>query len=140
MDNKECSTLEWEKFNDLILTYLGLNFNSIDELVNNIEINNSKINWLPLKEWESLDDVEIYRHLEELEKPEGEVYVISEITYLKQDGPFKLNATYLKKFITQYLDRFHECFFNGDALIFSIEHKQIWIFHHEGIYALVKLK
>jgi hypothetical protein len=140
MNIQEYSTLEWDDFYNLIFSHFEFNFKSIDEMINKIEIHNDKIQWLELKEWENLDDIEIYNTLEKLETPEDEIFVISEISYIKETDPFRLKSSCLRKFIMQYLSRFHECFFNGDVLIFSIRHKLIWLFHHEGVYALVRLK
>jgi hypothetical protein len=139
MDIEEYSTLDWLSFYDLILSALGFKFKSIDELINKIEMDNDKIIWFSLKEYENLDDITIYNILEALEKPIDEVFIISDISYLKKDGPFRLKATYLHKFIRQYFNIFHECIFDLDVLIFSVEHKLIWIFHHEGVYALIRL-
>ncbi|MDD1608809.1 MAG: hypothetical protein LUQ18_10020 [Methylococcaceae bacterium] len=139
MNIEEYPTLDWLSFDDLIFSHLGFRFKSVDDLANKIEIYNGKIIWLPLKEWESLDDITIYNSLEELEKPTGEIFIISDISYIKKDGPFRLESVYIRKFIMQYVNTFNECLFDGDVLIFSVEHKLIWIFHHEGVYALGRL-
>jgi len=104
MNIEEYPTLDWLSFDDLIFSHLGFRFKSVDDLANKIEIYNGKIIWLPLKEWESLDDITIYNSLEELEKPTGEIFIISDISYIKKDGPFRLESVYIRKFIMQYVN------------------------------------
>lgn len=132
------SEFKWLDFHKLINDYFGFDFESIDDLINKIEMRSEKIEWHSLKEWEDLDDTTIYGMLESVEKPEGEIFIITEMSYFNKLGPFKLKATDIRQFIAQYFNQFHECFFNGDLLMFNIEHKLIWIFHHEGVYAFVK--
>jgi hypothetical protein len=139
MDAILYSEFKWLDFHELINYFFGFDFESIDDLINKIEIHNGKIEWHSLKEWEELDDIAIYSALESIEKPEGEIFIITEMSYFNKSGPFKLKAVDIRQFIVQYFNRFHECFFNGDLLMFNIEHQLIWIFHHEGVYAFVKL-
>ncbi len=64
----------------------------------------------------------------------GELHIITEVSYHKLEGPFKVNSFTINNFVASHLKIFNECFINGDVIIINFFEKWIWLFHHEGVY------
>ncbi|MCG8420819.1 MAG: hypothetical protein MJE77_23100 [Proteobacteria bacterium] len=97
----------------------------------------STVEWAHLPDWEELDDVEIAK-TSALDKMglKGQLLIITEASYGKGNGAFLLDASDLMNFINEHLGKYRECFFNGDVVIVELEGKHVWLFHHEGHWAL----
>jgi hypothetical protein len=52
-------------------------------------------------------------------------------------GAIAVDASDLHLLVAQHRDRYGERFFDGDVIILEREGARIWIFHHEGRYALL---
>lgn len=89
--------------------------------------------------WESLDDLDIFEQVRWERKFEGDLYVVTEASYRKELGPFKINGFLLRKFVSEHHKIFGEAFFNIDVEIISFENRLFWLFHHNGASATVSL-
>jgi len=53
-------------------------------------------------------------------------------------GPFRIESANIKNFVNSHVEQFGERFLETDVFIVSFDLKSIWIFHHEGVYALIQ--
>ena len=96
------------------------------------------IQWVQFEDWESRSDMEIARLTGLLKVPfEDPLLVITEAAWRAHQGGLLIRASQLAGFIDQHLRRHGECFFNGDVIVVETQGRRIWIFHHEGCYALL---
>jgi hypothetical protein len=137
---KYYSLMPWDSFQKEFRDKFQFNFNSIDYVLDQLSQKNIFIKWNNLDNWEDIDDLEIFYCLKKIKNPEGQLIIITESSYKKKLGPFKINASDIEFFISNHLTEFSECFFNGDAQIISFEHKSMWLFHHEGQYTFIETK
>lgn len=89
--------------------------------------------------WEKLDDIDIFDQVHWKNKFEGDLYVVTDPSYRKVLGPFKINGFVLRKFVNEHQKIFGEHFFETDVEIISFEKKLFWLFHHNGASATVDL-
>lgn len=54
---------------------------------------------------------------------EGELYVISDASYLNNHGPFKVEARFLRDFIENHMQNFGQLFLDTDVIIVSFKLK-----------------
>ena len=139
MKSKSISNITWKMFQQKSKNYLKCNFVSLDKYINSIEREGVSAEWHSIDNWEDLDDEVIYENIIILKIPAGELFVITEVCYKNDLGPFYLDASELRELVRKHLDKYGECFFNGDVIIFSFDLKMIWCFHHEGFYSLIEL-
>ena len=128
------AAIDWKSFNTLLERIFQTKFVSIENLCKLV----AKENWLSVPNWENLDDIQLYNLLEKIERPQGDLYVVTEAAYRKSKGPFCVSSDEIRGFVEEHLNTFGECFFNGDVLILSVDQNTIWIFHHEGVYSTIK--
>lgn len=95
--------------------------------------------WKSLQGWEELDDIDIYNELNRLRRIAGkELFIVTDALY-PNNGPIKIGSKDLPDLVTNHLSIYGECFFDGDAAIISIDNKEIWAFHHEGVFSYISL-
>lgn len=68
----------------------------------------------------------------------GEIIVATEASFPSR-GAFVMTADRLRTFVLGHATSFGEAFFNGDVILACPFLRMIWIFHHEGDYALIAL-
>lgn len=135
MENNLHSVISWDDFNFLTRRHFNIVFRSVDELLDLDAYKGAHLTWHSLDNWESQEDLAILRKLENVKSFEGTMYVVTEASYRPGLGPFMVAEENINDFVRLHLNNFGECCFNGDVLIISFELNQIWMFHHEGIYA-----
>ena len=91
--------------------------------------------WHNLDSWESLDDINILNFLTADNKPNGELYIVNEVSY--KMGAFLINYLNLTKLVSNHLSLFGECFFNGDVVILQKDRSTVWVFNHDGFYKVI---
>lgn len=127
----------WELFETAFKKSFGFSFISVENIIRTVEKSKIDINWKCLTDWESLDDIDIYNELNQLHKiVSEEVYVITDASYYNY-GPIKINGDKLSDFVTSYFATYQECFFNLEVAIISLKTREIWVFHHEGVFAYI---
>jgi hypothetical protein len=96
------------------------------------------VKWTPLRGWESMSDTEIaMRSGLYAMRLTGVLLVLTEASFASRIGAFEVDAQSLGALVSQHLERFGECFFNGDVIIAERDGHRLWLFHHEGCYAEV---
>ena len=91
--------------------------------------------WASLADWELLDDHDIAKQTGLLREPlMGDLLIVTEVSFGAGGGAFFLEGSSLGTFIDSHLLRYGECFFNGDVIILALEGREVWLFHHEGVY------
>lgn len=93
--------------------------------------------WIRSEEYQHLEDIDILSCLEELRKFEGDLYIITDVSYKEDLGPFKVKSTDIYEFIENYWNNFGEYLLYVDLLILNFELKLAWIFHHGGVYSII---
>lgn len=82
--------------------------------------------------FEDLSDKEIFERIKRLSEISGEVFVITDVCYRKEFGPFKVSSEHLAEFVCNHELIFSERFVETDVLIISLCKKLLWMFHHSG--------
>jgi hypothetical protein len=91
--------------------------------------------WASFPDREIRGDLDIAERSGLLRKPMmGNLLIVTEASFDAGGGAFVLEGTNLGTFIDTHLLRYGECFFNGDVIILALEGKEVWLFHHEGVY------
>ncbi|MDV3349819.1 hypothetical protein QGP82_14025 [Leptothoe sp. LEGE 181152] len=129
--------ISWKSFKSSFKFCFGFEYLTLEETLNQLSSRGNSISWKQLKNWEELEDIDIFKELPEHEKISGDIYVVTEASYKKELGPFKVHAADLECFITEHLNAYSECFFNGDVLITSTKDSCMWIFHHGGVMTFI---
>lgn len=127
----------WEIFGALFKKSFGFEFKSLEDFINFLSGKNSELKWYNLNGWETLDDNEIFKNLNDLREITGVIYIITEASYRNNLGPFELKGEQLSSFIEGYTEQCSECFFNGDVVITNLVKRLLWIFHHEGVFTFI---
>ncbi len=110
MKIKALSIITWEFFQQIAEKYLEINFLSLDKYINYLSGKGVSVNWYRLEKWGNLEDGEIYEKIESLKLPVGQLYVITEVCYKNNLGPFELDASALGGFVSKHIDKFGECY------------------------------
>ncbi|MDP4177254.1 MAG: tetratricopeptide repeat protein [Bacillota bacterium] len=79
-----------------------------------------------------------FNQLSDLQPFKGELLVVTHRSWFPNMSPFKVDANNIVEFAQKHLEIFGECFIGGDTIIISKENKQMWLFHHEGIYTYIE--
>ncbi len=115
---------------------LGINAATISEIIKQLEY--MACDWMTIADWEEISDQELYQNLENAKAPSGMLLIVTEVSYRTTLGAFKVADSDVKQFVAEHLSRFGECFYNGDVLIVSKEQSTVWLFQHEGIFAVLE--
>ena len=118
----------WEIFKGKIKQLFKVDFIKVDDLLVNEPV---------IYRWEEFIITEIYNKLSELKGFEGDLFIVTDVSYNEGMGPFVVNSNDLEDFIKNHDDLFGEPFLDTDIIIISFEHKVAWVIHHEGIYTVV---
>jgi hypothetical protein len=103
-----------------------------------VEAVSQAVDWKEVPGWESMSDAEIaMRSGLSGVAFSGQLLVVTEASFAPARGAFEVDAGDLVVLIDEHLLRFGECFFNGDVIVVDRHAGQIWLFHHEGVYASV---
>jgi len=137
MTNFENVVVLWESFKSLFKNCFGFDFRALEDIVTALDSIGRKVNWNRLDNWEDLDDIDILHQVLNLHVIDDEVFVITEASYNESAGPFRLQPHELESFTINHLDKYGECFFNGDVAIINLKTKSVWAFHHEGVFAYI---
>lgn len=121
--------LGWEDANLNLENIIGFNLINLDRL--NSITPETKIS---ISNWESLSDYEIISKVDTATFLSNDIYVVTDISYLKKIV-FKVRSDNLiDSFISAYVDEYSESFFNGDVIIISPERQKLLFFHHAGFW------
>jgi hypothetical protein len=134
MSNELYNLITWVFFKTLVKKHFNIDFVKIDDFFK------KDTEWISLNDYEDLNDDEILNSLEHLREFEGTLYIVTDASYQKELGPFQVESANIKSFVSNHIENFGERFLETDVLIINFELKLAWIFHHEGVYALVNLK
>lgn len=97
------------------------------------------VQWNRIDDWESSSDIEIARQTGLLDVPFAESsLIVTEASFSPDRGAFLVPASRLGDFVKEHLDAYGECFFNGDVIVADTAGHHVWLFHHDGLYALVQ--
>jgi hypothetical protein len=97
-----------------------------------------RVDWRALPEWESKSDADIATEAGVFRAAwSGPLLVVTEASFVSRGAAFLLEANELRLFVSEHLARYDECFFNGDVIIVECRGHRIWLFHHEGEYAML---
>lgn len=134
MSNVLYNLITWEYFKSLVKRNFNIDFVKIDDFFK------EGTEWLSLEDYENLNDDEILNNLASLKNFEGNLYVVTDASYQKELSPFQIESTNIKSFAENHKNIFGERFVETDILIINFELKFAWIFHHEGVYALIDFR
>ncbi|SHO55005.1 hypothetical protein [Vibrio quintilis] len=128
----------WHQFHQACILLFGIKCDSVESVINFTFENNISCEWIPLHDWESLADIHILENLPSGSDFSGDLYILAESSY--KHFPYKVASDDMVCFASQHLSYSGECLFNGDLLIFNPVTKEVWLFHHEGLYSNFRLR
>ena len=120
----------WKEFQDKMLESFGRNFFCVDDLHFNVKKE------IRVGECVEFDDCQILQYLRSLHAMEGNLCIITDWCYKKNEGPFIVDANELGQFVNTYKMMYGEAFYSTDIVIINFEKKLLWVFFHEGLYWL----
>jgi hypothetical protein len=96
------------------------------------------VRWTQVEDWEAFSDKELAVKTGLLRVPfSGSVLVVTESSFAPKQGAFLVPASQLSEFVAGHLESYGECFFNGDVIVLETSGQRVWVFHHEGLHALI---
>ena len=119
--------ITWNEFNDKMKKVFGKSFRYVDDLYFNVEKE------VTFGENAELEDDQALRYLQDLYNMNGELCVITDICYEKNQGPFIVKSNEIQNFVNTYKLTFGEAFYSTDIIIINFEEKVLWVLFHEGI-------
>lgn len=98
-----------------------------------------KIEWLSLSDWEKLDDATILDSMlgEDVIRGSSQGILLPSMCFFDRQLPFSVCHDGIKDFVSRFVGRYGECFFNGDSIILLPSLSTIYLLHHEGLYAKI---
>lgn len=138
MMEDECySVLKWDDADEKLKRILGL---SVRNALKKMDQTTLPIETLyPIPDWENKSDSELFNIVQKNAKIEGFVYVITDISYIKDIGVFYVHIKDIYRFMKKYSFTYNECFFNGDVLFISELNSSLSLFQHDGNLILYRL-
>lgn len=137
MDSEPYKTISKEEYKKLLKLHFNVSPHKIDDYLVTDDGKELNPKWFPEEDWESKEDVDLLELLEDIRIFEGDLLVLTDSCLIRNLGPVLIDSEHLREFVKNHLKNFGVCFFNTNVIIINLELKLIWIFHHEGIYALV---
>ena len=93
--------------------------------------------FIPLHEWETMTDDDIFQRIMPAKQDVFEtILIVTDASFIKA-GPFLLQIGDLLEFAKLHIAQFKENVFNGDVVIVLGANKKIVLFHHSGFYTLL---
>lgn len=112
------------------LRIAGVEARDLSELVQKMEL---QPGWTPVFDWEKTADIELLQGLAGSIGEVGLLYIVTDISYIKNREAFGVRSDRLADFVDHYVEWFGESLFNGDVIVLATEHNALCIFHHEGM-------
>lgn len=69
---------------------------------------------------------------------DGILYVITDLCYVDNKGPFVVRAEDIGSFVHTYSSTYKEPFYSTDIIVVNFEEKLLWVLFHEGVCWLTK--
>lgn len=138
-NNLYCS-ISWAEYHSEIKEYFNNKPSLIDDYEEMVKRNEKDVIWNSMIGWEEMDDVYLLTQLSDLQPFNGELLIVTHRSCFPNMSPFKVDANNIVEFAQKHLEIFGECFIGGDTIIISKENKQMWLFHHEGVYTYIEFK
>lgn len=132
MADGSVETVPWESANDSLREYIGISLFCLN-----------KLNSIPkdhyvfldrIDEWEELSDLDILKDARCVNEMSGFIYIITDLSYRKDVGVFKVLFHELAIFIEKYRNKYKECFFNGDVIFICPKKNIFLMFQHDGYF------
>jgi DNA mismatch repair ATPase MutS len=122
--------IDWNELKNMLKQNYSIEFIKLDSLYNS----NSK--WIRNDELEELNDIEILSELKKLHEMNGTLYIISDVSYRADLGPFIVDSNCVNEFVEKHLDFFGERFWDTDTIIISFENNVMWFVQHDNYLGL----
>ncbi|AYN26554.1 hypothetical protein D8682_05845 [Buttiauxella sp. 3AFRM03] len=132
MESFNIKNISLQEADRILTTIVGCRSSQICKIIDLNKIN--PINANRVHEWEELADNEILHLLDFNGLKSGNVYIITDLSYIQNIGVFIMEFHDLEKFVKGYYSSYKECFFDGDVIIISIDIKEAFIFDHNGFF------
>lgn len=116
----------------------GPNVRSIipDDIAQAVGLDNPEA-WRTVPNWEDKEDLDLLHGLGVAKHFLGRpLMIVTEASFSDNTGAFLVSGDDLAAFVESHLDMFGEMFFNGDVVIMDTDNTSVWLFHHEGAFAL----
>jgi hypothetical protein len=94
------------------------------------------IEWRPTAGWDADEDSMVASNAGLFDvRFEGDTLLVVEASFAPDRGAFLIDGADLERFVSEHLERYGAVFFDGDVIIVEAHGSQVWLFHHEGVYA-----
>lgn len=130
MENECYSILKWNDADEKLKKILGFSVRNALKKMDQMTLTTETL--YPIPNWENKSDFELFNIVQKYAEIEGFVYVITDISYIKDVGVFRVHVEDMYKFMKKYSFMYHECFFNGDILFISQFNSSLSLFQHDG--------
>lgn len=137
MGNGKVNNITWQTADELLTSIIGWQPSSLDAIHKIAREKSCLV--AKVGDWENLSDSEILKYIHVDQYISGQVYIITDLSYINKLGVFKLSSRYLYEFVNEYSKLYFESFFNGDVIFISPEKKVLLTFQHDGNCILLKL-
>jgi hypothetical protein len=139
---QEISTISWDECLRSLQTILPeVRSLGLDEINRAMEQQGYKFQWNKLADWEHLDDIAIFQKSfgQNVIQGSAEGILIPWLCFWGKHLPFFVDGNRLEEFVKSFSEKYGECFFNGDTIIFFQSIKTIFLFSHDGMYVRVEV-
>lgn len=132
MTDDSIQTVSWESADDSLYEHIGISLfclNKLDSIPRDHYVLLDKIDG-----WEELSDLDILKDARCVNEMSGSIYIVTDISYGKNAGVFKVLFHELAIFIEKYRNKYKECFFNGDVIFICPQKNILLMFQHDGYF------
>jgi hypothetical protein len=138
---QEIPTISWDECLRSIQIIIP-NARSLDlnEISRAMEWQGYKFHRNRLADWEELDDMVIFQKSfgQDIIRGSTEIILIPWLCFWGKHLPFLVNGDSLEEFVKGFFEKYGECFFNGDTVVFFVSTKILCLFNHDGMYVRVE--
>lgn len=137
MECPDFQTITWDESHNRLKTTLGCH--PIDLAKLSYSGNNVTEYCHQIAEWQELYDIELLNIILPNHYIVDSVYVVSDISFIRDIGVFNLTSQNIHGFVNGYFEQYGECLFDGDVFLILPEDKKMVVFQHDGYHMAYSL-
>lgn len=130
MDNSLFNIIEWNELRKILKLKYSIDYIKLDNLYDTNAI------WIKYEELDRISDLNILLELKKIHEMNGLLYIITDVSYRKDLGPFVVESNNINEFAKKHNEFFGERFWDTDTIIISFEKNLIWFVQHDSYLGL----